>query len=165
MEFSIKTVTLFLAIILTGLSAGLFYAWQVSVIPGTRKLMDMTYLQSMQSINKEILNPAFFLIFMGSPLILAITTIQHYNNGVTFWILLAATLVYAFGTFAVTALGNVPLNDTLEALNLAELADAEVVQFRNSYELKWNRLHLIRTVFAVFSFLFSLAAIFIQYKT
>jgi uncharacterized membrane protein len=165
MEFSIKTVTLFLAIILTGLSAGLFYAWQVSVIPGTRKLMDMTYLQSMQSINKEILNPAFFLIFMGSPLILAITTIQHYNNGVTFWILLAATLVYAFGTFAVTALGNVPLNDTLEALNLAELADAEVVQFRNSYELKWNRLHLIRTVFAVFSFLFSLAAIFIRYKT
>jgi uncharacterized membrane protein len=165
MEFSIKTVTLFLAIILTGLSAGLFYAWQVSVIPGTRKLMDMTYLQSMQSINKEILNPAFFLIFMGSPLILAITTIQHYNNGVTFWILLAATLVYAFGTFAVTTLGNVPLNDTLEALNLAELADAEVVQFRNSYELKWNRLHLIRTVFSVFSFLFSLAAIFIQYKT
>jgi uncharacterized membrane protein len=165
MEFSIKTITLFSAIILTGLSAGLFYAWQVSVIPGTRKLMDMTYLQSMQSINKEILNPAFFLIFMGSPLILAITTIQHYNNGVTFWILLAATLVYAFGTFAVTALGNVPLNDTLEALNLAELADAEVVQFRNSYELKWNRLHLIRTVFAVFSFLFSLAAIFIQYKT
>jgi uncharacterized membrane protein len=164
MELSIKTGILFAAIILTGLSAGLFYAWQVSVIPGTRKVMDMTYLQSMQSINKEILNPAFFLIFIGSPLALAISTIQHYNNGVTFWILLAASAIYALGTFAVTAFGNVPLNDSLDALDLAELGEAATAKFRTSYESKWNRLHLIRTVFSVLSFMCSLAAVFLQYR-
>jgi uncharacterized membrane protein len=152
MELSIKSITLFTAIILTGLSAGLFYAWMVSVIPGTRKVVDITYLESMQSINRAILNPAFFLIFFGSPLALAISTIQQFNSGISFWLLLAATLIYMFGTFGVTALGNVPLNDALDVLDLAELGESKIAEFRKSYEQKWNRLHLIRTVFSVLSF-------------
>jgi hypothetical protein len=38
---------MFSAIVLTGLSAGLFYAWAVSVIPGTKKVKDFTYLETM----------------------------------------------------------------------------------------------------------------------
>ena len=165
MECSLKSLTLFTAVILTGLSAGLFYAWMVSVIPGTRKVVDITYLESMQSINRAILNPAFFLVFIGSPLALAISTIQQFNAGKSFWLLLAATLIYLLGTFGVTAFGNVPLNDALDALNLAELSDGKIVEFRKSYEQRWNRLHLIRTFFAVLSFLFSLLAVFTQFKT
>ena len=165
MEFSIKSLTLFTAIILTGLSAGLFYAWMVSVIPGTQKVVDITYLESMQSINRAILNPAFFLIFIGSLLVLAVSTIQQFNSGMTFWWLLTATLLYLLGTFAVTILGNVPLNDALEVLNLTGLSDSEIFEFRKAYEEKWNRLHLIRTVFAVLSFVISLLAAFGQYKT
>lgn len=164
MELSIKTLTLFIAIVLTGLSAGLFYAWMVSVIPGTRKVVDLTYLESMQAINRAILNPAFFLIFFGSPLLLAISTVQHYNFGSAFWLLLAATITYGLGTFAVTAFGNVPLNDALDVLNLAELNDAKIIEFRKEYEEKWNRLHLIRTVFAVLSFMLSLLVFFTQFK-
>jgi len=165
MEFSIKSFTLFIAILLTGLSAGLFYAWQVSVVPGTRKVADITYLESMQAINQAILNPAFFLIFFGSPLALVISTIQQHNSGITFWWLLAASVTYVLGTFAVTAFGNVPLNNALEALNLAELSDVEVVKFRKSYEQKWNLLHLIRTVFAVLSFALTILSVFDQIKT
>jgi uncharacterized membrane protein len=162
MELSIKSITLFTAIILTGLSAGLFYAWMVSVIPGTRKVVDITYLESMQSINRAILNPAFFLIFFGSPLALAISTIQQFNSGISFWLLLAATLIYMFGTFGVTALGNVPLNDALDVLDLAELGESKIAEFRKSYEQKWNRLHLIRTVFSVLSFSLSALVVFIS---
>lgn len=165
MEFSIKSLTLFTALLLTGLSAGLFYAWMVSVIPGTRRVADLTYLQSMQSINRAILNPAFFLIFFGSLLALAISTVQQYQAGMLFWLLLAATATYLFGTFGVTALGNVPLNDALDVLDLAELSEAEIKAFRRSYEKKWNRLHLIRTVFGVLSFMISLLAVFAQVKT
>lgn len=165
MELSIKSLTLFAAIVLTGLSAGLFYAWLVSVIPGTRKVVDTTYLESMQSINRAILNPAFFLVFFGSLLALAISTIQHFNSGIPFWWLLAATIAYLLGTFGVTVFGNVPLNDALDVLNLAELSETKIVDFRKSYEGKWNRLHLIRTVFAVLSFLFSLIVLFTQVKT
>ena len=165
MEISIKSITLFAAIILTGLSAGLFYAWSVSVIPGTRKVPDLTYLQTMQSINKAILNPAFFLIFFGSLLLLVVSTIQQYQDGITFWIILAASLIYFLGTFGVTAFGNVPLNDTLEVINLGDLTADQITEFRNNYELKWNRLHLIRTIFSVLSFLLSLIAAFTYSKT
>jgi uncharacterized membrane protein len=165
MEFSLKSFTLFTAVALTGLSAGFFYAWMVSVIPGTRKVVDITYLESMQSINRAILNPAFFLIFIGSPLLLTISTIQQFNAGNTFWWLLSASLTYFIGTFGVTALGNVPLNDALDALDLIELSDTKIIEFRKSYEGKWNRLHLIRTVFAVLSFVISLLGAFTQFKT
>lgn len=92
MDFSIKSFTLFTAIALTGLSAGLFYAWSVSVIPGTRKIPDPVYLETMQSINRAILNPAFFLIFFGSPLALGISTFQQVGGGWAFGLLLGATL-------------------------------------------------------------------------
>ena len=160
MEITIKSLTLLSAVILTGLSAGFFYAWQVSVIPGTRKVIDMTYLETMQSINRAILNPAFFLIFFGCLILLAISTIQQYNTGATFWLMLGATLTYLFGAFGVTVFGNVPLNDALDAIDLAELIESNVTEFRHYYERKWNRFHLIRTVFSVISFLFSVLAIF-----
>ncbi|MEM8901642.1 MAG: anthrone oxygenase family protein [Bacteroidota bacterium] len=165
MEISIKSVTLFFAVVLTGLSAGLFYAWMVSVIPGTRKLADLTYLESMQSINREILNLSFFLIFFGSPIALAISTFQHVNTGLSFWLILAATAIYLVGTFGVTVFGNVPLNDSLEALDLATQNETKLAEFRKMYERKWNRLHTIRTVFSVISFMLSILGIFTQVKS
>ena len=160
MEISLKHITLLTALILTGLSAGFFYAWSVSVIPGTRKVVDSTYLEVMQHINREILNPRFFLVFFGSLIALAISTIQHYGNGVSFWLLLAATLTYLVGTLAVTGLGNVPLNDQLEALKLGELAPSQMTDFRSSYESRWNAFHRIRTIASVAAFLIALLAAF-----
>ena len=165
MEISLKSITLFFAVLLTGLSAGLFYAWAVSVIPGTKKVADSTYLETMQSINRAILNPAFYLIFFGSLILLVISTIQHFQTGLAFWLLLTATLVYLIGTVGVTMLGNVPLNNSLDVLDLGELKAELQAQTRRQFEVKWNRLHMIRTVFAVLSFLLSLTGIFTQLKT
>ena len=160
MEISIKSFSLLTAVILTGLSAGLFYAWQVSVIPGTKKVLDMTYLETMQAINRAILNPAFYLIFFGSLIVLAVSTVQQFNVGTRFWLLLGATLSYLTGTFGVTLFGNVPLNDLLDAMDLTELVDSKAMEFRQFYEQKWNRFHLIRTFFSVVSFILSVLAIF-----
>lgn len=165
MDLSIKSITLFSAVFLTGLSAGLFYAWAVSVIPGTKRVPDPVYLQTMQAINRAILNPAFFLVFFGSLLLLVVSAIQHVQNGLTFWVLLAAALTYLAGTFGVTALGNVPLNNSLDALELGELSMELLSRTRQQYEVRWNRLHTIRTVFAVLSFLLSLLGGFFHFKT
>ena len=165
MESSIKSITLFAAVVLTGLSAGFFYAWAVSVIPGTRKVTDLLYLGTMQSINRAILNPAFFLIFFGSLLLLIVSTIQQYQAGMTFWILFTAAVTYLIGTFGVTAFGNVPLNNALDVIDLSNLSIDQLNKFRLDYELKWNRLHMIRTVFAVLSFLLSLLTVFAHLKT
>lgn len=160
MELSIKTITIFAAVIITGLSAGFFYAWSVSVIPGTRRISDIAYLQAMQSINREILNPAFFLIFFGSIVLLVISGIQQLHAGLTFWLISAALLTYFIGTFGVTAFGNVPLNNQLDVLNIGDLSTVKLSFFRQNYETKWNQLHTVRTIFAVVSFLFSLLATF-----
>lgn len=160
MLLTTKSITLLIAILLTGLSAGFFYAWEVSVIPGTRKVGDLTYLETMQSINRAILNPAFFIVFFGSLLLLAVSTFQQYGTGLAFWWLLAATLTYLVGTFGVTAFGNVPLNDTLDVFELAEQAGEQLEKFRQRYESRWNRLHTIRTIFSVLSFILSLLAAF-----
>ena len=160
MEISLKTLFLLGSVLLTGLSAGFFYAWSVSVIPGTQKVADNIYLETMQSINRAILNPAFFLVFFGSMACLTISCIYLFDPGKTaFWLLLIASVTYLLGTIGVTGLGNVPLNNQLDVLKLAESGSAQMAEFRKFYESNWNRLHTIRTAFAVVSFLFSLLAI------
>ena len=165
MEISIKSINLFGAIVLTGLSAGLFYAWSVSVIPGTRKVPDLTYLATMQSINRAILNPAFFLVFFGSILFLSISSIyEFHSNKWVFGFMLASAITYLIGTVGVTGLGNVPLNDQLDIMNLVESSSEKITEFRMFYETKWNRLHSIRTSFAVISFMLAVIALFVQIK-
>jgi uncharacterized membrane protein len=165
MEISIKSFILFGSVVLTGLSAGLFYAWSVSVIPGTQKVADPAYLETMQSINRAILNPAFFLVFFGSMLFLSVSSIYEFHtNKATFWLFLTSSIFYLIGTVGVTGLGNVPLNNQLEALDLVKLNTSKMAEFRQFYESNWNRLHLIRTVFAVVSFLLATTAIFTYSK-
>ena len=164
MDYNLKNITLFVGVALTGLSAGLFYAWSVSVIPGTKKVLDPTYLETMQHINREILNPSFFLIFFGSMMVLALGTIIHYETGTRFSLMLGASVAYTVGTFAVTGLGNVQLNNELEALNLMEMTEAKIKVFRQYYEARWNSYHMIRTVFSVLAFLLSLLAAFHSHK-
>jgi uncharacterized membrane protein len=165
MDFTLKNTSLLIAIVLTGLSAGLFYAWSVSVIPGTRKIADATYLETMQQINRAIINPQFIVIFFGSMIMLAISTVQHYGNGASFWILFIATLTYTLGTIAVTGMGNVPLNNELDTLRLSDLTPTQLGDFRSYYELKWNMYHRVRTIFSVLAFVISLIAAFTSSKT
>jgi len=165
MEIQMQNISLNISLILTGLSAGLFYAWSVSVIPGTQKIDDLSYLNTMQSINREILNPAFFLVFFGSLLALACSTYFTYSGSTKgFWFLLIATLTYLIGTIGVTGLGNVPLNNKLETLNIKELSLKEIAEFRQHFESRWNKLHTYRMLFSVLSFIMTLLALNIPFK-
>jgi uncharacterized membrane protein len=133
--------------ITTALIAGLLYAYSCSVNPGLGKLPDAAYLAAMQSINREILNPLFFMSFMGTLLLLPVCTWVHFSKPASwrFYLLLVATLVYAFGVFGVTIGGNVPLNDALNAINIHAASREEIARQRVQFEIPWNRLHSIRT--------------------
>ena len=164
MEFSFKGSTLFFAILLTGLSAGLFYAWEVSVIPGNKRISDKSYVESMQAINRAILNPAFYVIFFGSLLFLLLNTYAQFRSGIFlgFYLMLGASLTYLLGTFGVTVFGNVPLNEGLDLIQLEELTKEAISEVRQVYEVKWNRLHRIRTFFAGLSLILSMLATFLN---
>lgn len=162
MDLSIKSLVMLGAVLLTGLSAGLFYAWSVSVIPGTQKVSDEVYLQTMQSINRAILNPAFFLVFFGSAVLLSISNIYAFHSGKSaFFFFLAATLIYLFGTIGVTGMGNVPLNNQLDQLDLSQSPAEMFSAFRMNYEAKWNQFHAIRMASSVIAFVLALVGIVI----
>ncbi len=165
MSLLIKNAPLFLAIILTGLSAGLFYAWQVSVIPGTKLVTDKVYLESMQSINRAIINPGFIIIFLGSMLMLAIASYTQYGNFSSFVLVASAAVCYLIGTIGVTGMGNVPMNEALDAVDLTVLNDSSLKELRGSYEGRWNMLHAIRTAFSVIAFILALLSAFANIKT
>lgn len=149
-----KNTISILALISTGLSAGLFYAWTVSVIPGTKRMTDLSYLEAMQHINRAILNPGFFVIFFGALAFLLLSSYLEFNAdvGLSFYYSFAALCIYLVGTIGVTSFGNVPLNEALDIIQLNQLSPEELQATRQAYEVKWNRLHYIRTLFSVISF-------------
>ena len=163
MEITIKSILLIGSTVVTGLSAGLFLAWTISVIPGTLRIDDTTYLNTMQSINRAILNPAFFFIFFGSGVLLSISSVQHFEpHSPSFWLLILAATCYIIGTIGITMLGNVPLNNQLDVLQLNEISSAQLDVFRTTFEAKWNQYHYLRTIFSVVSFVLATLAVFIE---
>ncbi|MFL5746147.1 MAG: DUF1772 domain-containing protein [Niastella sp.] len=145
---SFANITLLATAFTTALIAGLFYAWSCSVIPGLGKLTDANYLSAMQSMNREILNPVFFMSFMGTLFLLPLTTWLLYNPSapLRFYLLLGATIAYGIGTFGVTIFGNVPLNNALDAFHLQSASPEALSQQRALFEKPWNQLHAIRTI-------------------
>ena len=133
---------------ITGLAAGLFYSWSVSVTPGIGRLGDKEYLAAFQAMNRAIINPVFMLCFLGTAVMLPITTFVNYSQPLsqTFWLLLGATACYLLGVIAVTFVGNIPLNNALDRLNIASSATDQLATFRAQFENKWNTLNHFRSV-------------------
>lgn len=149
-----KTALLGSSIIFSGLIAGLLYAWTVSVIPGTRRVDHSTYITTMQSINKAILNPAFVVPYMGLPVLLVAAAVVQFRAGDTRRgaLLTGAAVTYVLGVLGVTIGGNVPLNDALDAFDLNGSNEQAVADRRQSYETPWNRWHHLRTAASIGSF-------------
>lgn len=131
--------------ILTGLSAGFFFAWSVTVIPGTKEISDKSYLETMKSINKKIMNPVFFILFFGPVPLLIYNAINLDPMNI------AATITYLLGPIGITMTKNVPLNDKLDAQELSQLSSEGKKAFRQMYEPVWNKWHFVRTIFSIVS--------------
>lgn len=149
-----KQPLLLLSLLSTGLVGGLMYGWTVSVLPGLRKISDTNYVSTMQSINREIINPGFTVPFIVTPLILAVAAVVHIRAGQSRrgWILASAAVTYALGLLGVTFGGNIPLNNTLEAFDLAAGAPNAIAAMRADYEGPWNTWHYVRTAASVIAF-------------
>ena len=69
------------------------------------------------------------------------------------WLLILALACYFLGVLVVTVFGNVPLNDLLDKTNLKEASITDLQQLRDRFEVRWNRMHFIRTFSSIISFL------------
>jgi len=154
-------LTKIMAVLLSGLIAGLFYGFQCAVNTGLGNLGDKEYLLGFQGINKAILNPLFFAGFMGTLVILPMACwgSHRQGDGTAFHLLLAATLLYLAGGFGLTVLGNVPLNNTLAGFDIHGASPEGLRVQRELFERPWNRYHLIRTLVCFLSFLLTVLSL------
>lgn len=144
-----------LTLLTTALMAGLFFSYSFSVNSGLSQLNDSAYLLAMQSINRAILNPVFFICFFGTVVLLPLNAYLQYNGKLTinFTLYSLSAAFYVIGLFGITVLGNVPLNDTLDAFDLGTASQEAVSGMRETFEGPWNKWHSIRTAAVVVSLL------------
>lgn len=155
-----KSISLAVATVLSGLSAGLLYGWWVSVIPGTRRMSGSSYVETMQSVNQAILNPAFLAVFLGAPVAIAVAGVVTFIDGESLRtvLLVTALLLYLSTTLATTVRGNIPLNDQLEQFELSSATPTAIGDARDAYEGPWNRLHGVRVASSTLAFALCVAA-------
>jgi uncharacterized membrane protein len=134
------------AVLTTGLMAGLFAAFSYAVMPGLALSSDRTLVETMQTINRVILNPWFMIPFLGSiPLLIAavVLSVQGHGRPALPW--LVAALVLYVVSFLVTVIRHVPLNVLLDqAGDPGSIADLGAL--RRAYEPGWVTWNIVRAV-------------------
>jgi uncharacterized membrane protein len=134
------------AVIAMGLLAGLFYAFDVAVMPALTAADDRTLVDAMQQMNDKIENPAFFLTFLGAPALAAVALFQARRAGtakIAGWIVagLALYTVMVVVTIAV----HFPLNDDLkQAGDPARIENLAAV--RDDFVTPWVAWNIVRTL-------------------
>lgn len=138
------------ATVVTGLVAGLFYAYANNVMPALARSDDRVYIEVIQNINDVIQNPVFLLSFNGALLLTAFSAWQLRGSPrVRVWVF-AALVVYALA-FLVTVVFNIPLNnEIMDAGNPATTADPAAV--RERFEDPWVAWNVVRAVLHVVAF-------------
>ena len=133
-----------------GLMAGVFFAFSTFVMNALARLQPKQGLTAMQSINIAAINPLFMGIFLGT----AATCIFIAGSSLSNWYqpkaayLIIGSLFYLIGTFGVTILCNVPLND---ALAIADPDSANGTSLWSNYLANWTIWNHVRTISALFA--------------
>ncbi|MFE4972441.1 DUF1772 domain-containing protein [Kitasatospora sp. NPDC056651] len=134
------------ATITMGLMAGLFFAFDVSVMPGLAAGDDHTYVTAMQHINKAIDgNGLFGLVFVGAFLATGIASWLLHKAGRRRAALWAAggTALYLLALI-VTMGVNIPLNNELAAAgDASQIHDLAAV--RAKFADTWVPVNMLRT--------------------
>lgn len=140
------------AVLAMGLLAGLLAAFTIAVMPGPTAADDRTLVDAMQQMITKIENPAFFLIFLGAPVLAAVALLQARRSGspkTAGWII--ASLALCTLTFVVTFAVHVPLN-----YELRDAGDPDRIQnlaaVRDDFVTTWVAWDIVRTLAATAAF-------------
>lgn len=145
-------LALITATLLCSLVAGFVFAWAVVVMPGIGKLADEEFLRAFQVMDRVIQNnqPVFLLVWMGSVVALLASAALGLGqlDGTGRLLMIGAVLVYLLGVQLPTVTINVPLNNTVQTLEIDSMDDTARAAARQDFESRWNRWNSIRTVLA-----------------
>ncbi|MFQ5608120.1 MAG: DUF1772 domain-containing protein, partial [Candidatus Zixiibacteriota bacterium] len=124
---------------------GIFFAFSTFIMRALGQLPVNQGIAAMKAINVTVLNPWFFLAFIGTGAVcltvgfLALGNAASTHQGY----LLAGCALYLFGCLLVTVAFNVPLNDRLAAAD-SDSSDAEALWA--NYLSRWIFWNHVRTI-------------------
>jgi len=131
-----------------GLIAGVFFAFSSFVMSALGRLQPAQGIAAMQSINITVINQSFMMVFLGTAvacIFLAIFSLLKWNQPDAPYLLLGS-LLCIIGTFWVTIVGNVPLNNALAS---AKPDSPEAAALWSKYLNDWTLWNHLRTAAAL----------------
>jgi uncharacterized membrane protein len=144
---------LLLSIMFCSLVAGLLFGFAIVVMPGIAKLTDKEYLLAFKHMDGIIQNnqPLFVLVWAGSILSVMATLVLGMLNlsGSDVYLVVFASILYLFGVQLPTFRFNIPLNNSVQRLDVEGLEESGAALSRAGFEQPWNRWNQLRTVNAV----------------
>jgi uncharacterized membrane protein len=135
------------ATVTTGLMAGLFYAFDISVMPGLGRTDDRTFVSAMRSINEAIENPLFATTYAAAlalPVTAGVMQWRAGNRRAARWI--AAGVIGYGAALALTSRVNVPLNKELGS------GRTDLRALRDDFETLWSSSNTRRTAACTVAF-------------
>jgi uncharacterized membrane protein len=146
-------LTLIIATLLCSLVAGLVFAFAVVVMPGIATLGDGAFLRAFQVMDRVIQRnqPLFLLVWIGSAIALLASAALGFGQlgGTGRLLMVAAVLLYLLGVQLPTVTINIPLNNTVQALEIDAMDETALAAARHAFEPRWNTWNSIRTVLAM----------------
>jgi len=127
---------------------GLFYAFSTFVMRGLDRAEPAEAIAAMRGINAEAqANPPFLFLFVGSALLAlvvgVIAVVQFARPGSGY---IVAGAILALVAFVVTMAFNVPLNNTLDALDPTAMSATDALREWQAYLGPWTAWNHVRTV-------------------
>jgi len=152
----ILDILLIVAIVGSGLGAGIFLAFSSGVMPGLARASDDTYVSAMREMNIAIpKSPAFVLPLFLPPLLLGGAAVAAFAGGetVTGVLLAVAAVAFLIGGPLLTGGRNIPLNNALEASRGSDAAAA-----RAAFDRPWRAWNHARTLLTLAGFAIAVVA-------
>jgi uncharacterized membrane protein len=127
-----------------GLIAGVFFAFSTFVMRALAQRPSAEGIAAMQAINTTVINPWFMAAFLGTAvtcLVMAVASALRWTQPESY--VLIASLFYLVGSFGVTIMFNVPLND---ALAIVKPGSSEGESLWANYLINWTFWNHVRTI-------------------
>ena len=124
----------------SGMIGGVFFAFSTFVMKALARLPAAQGMAAMQAINVVVINPIFLGVLMGTVLF-GIVPLMWWERSGAGWIA-AGAVFYVVGTFLVTVVFNVPLNNMLAAMMPT---DPRAERLWATYQKRWTMWNHVRT--------------------
>ena len=162
----ILDISLFFSILLSALVTGFILTYAIVIMPGLSNLDDKEFIKAFQVTDGIIQNnqPIFILIWIGSIVSVLSTIITSILSlGILdAWLIIFVGVVYLLVVQGITISIHLPLNKSIQNININSSNSETLSKMRKTFETKWNYFNNVRTVVAFFVVLIFLSILTIR---